>query len=145
VGPSHQSRLLRSKLADAGLTLTANSAERDTSSRQLFVTVASLHCNCLAKADNAQVDTRRLQLLLSDLKVRGEISSKMAKNGEFDSAGETADRDPTVGYAPLYCRNFGRADKGRADSVWSRDIGIPCLKSCGWVYRGLRGRVPAVC
>jgi hypothetical protein len=30
----------------------------------------------------ADVDTRRLQLLLSGLKVRGEISREMAKDGE---------------------------------------------------------------
>jgi hypothetical protein len=32
--------------------------------------------------NNGDVDTRRLQLLLSGLKVRGEISREMATNGE---------------------------------------------------------------
>ncbi len=33
--------------------------------------------------NNLWVDTRRLELLLSGLKVCGEISRQMAKNGEF--------------------------------------------------------------
>jgi hypothetical protein len=33
------------------------------------------------------MDTRRLQLLLSDLKVCGEISTQMANDGEFATDG----------------------------------------------------------